>query len=186
MKNRKAETKSVYLRATEYIYSVFSTFIICMTVIFITFTFFFRLVQVSGDSMNPNLETNDKIIISKFLYTPDYGDIISISKKNAKEESMIKRIIALPGDTVSIDFDTHLISVNGKVIHENYEVTEPISEKGDMTYPLRVPEDCVFVLGDNRNNSLDSRSSEIGFIKLDEISGKALIRLKPSGGFDIF
>ena len=186
MKNKTTENKSTYRRATEYIYSVFSTFLICMTVVFIAFTFFFRLVTVSGDSMNPTLKTSDKIIISNFLYTPDYGDIIAIGKKDAKTESMIKRVIALPGDTVMIDFDTHLIMVNGKVIHESYDVTEPISEKGDFTYPLTVPDDSVFVLGDNRNNSLDSRYEEIGFIKLSEISGKALVRILPLGDFNIY
>lgn len=184
MKVKETESKSAYRKAAEYIYSVFSTFLICMTVIFIAFTFFFRLVTVSGDSMNPTLNTNDKIIIS-ILYTPDYGDIIAISKREAGTESMIKRVIALPGDTVMIDFDTHLISVNGKVIHESYSVTEPISEAGDFIYPLTVPEDSVFVLGDNRNNSLDSRYEEVGFIKLDEIGGKAIARILPAGSFRI-
>ncbi|MBR3767599.1 MAG: signal peptidase I [Clostridia bacterium] len=150
------------------------------------FTFFFRLVQVEGESMLPTLYTEDKIIISNFLYTPDYGDIIAISKKGAKEESMIKRVIALPGDSVMIDFSSHIITVNGKVLFEDYEVTEPISEQYDLTYPVTVPDDAVFVLGDNRNNSIDSRSESVGFIKLDEINGKALIRLLPLGKINIY
>ncbi len=183
----KNNNKSVlYNKAAEYIYSVFSTLLLCMLVIFIAFTFFFRLVQVSGDSMNPTLSSGDRLITSNFLYSPDYGDIIVINKQGAKEESMIKRVIALPGDKVSIDFDTHLIIVNGKVLYEDYEVTEPISEQYDLTYPLTVPDDAVFVLGDNRNNSLDSRSESIGFIKLDEINGKALIRLFPIGKINIY
>ena len=186
MKKEKGTFGTINKKAAEYLYSVFSTLIICMFIIFVAFTFFFRLVHVSGDSMNPTLNTNDKIIISNFLYTPDYGDIIAVNKQGAEEESMIKRVIALPGDTVMIDFDTHIIMVNGKVLHEEYDVTEPISEKGDFTYPLTVPDDCVFVLGDNRNNSLDSRFQDIGFIKLDEINGKALIRLIPLGDFNIY
>ena len=136
--------------------------------------------------MLPTLYTEDKIIISNFLYTPDYGDIIAISKKGAKEESMIKRVIALPGDSVMIDFSSHIITVNGKVLFEDYEVTEPISEQYDLTYPVTVPDDAVFVLGDNRNNSIDSRSESVGFIKLDEINGKALIRLLPLGKINIY
>lgn len=183
----KNNNKSVlYNKAAEYIYSVFSTLLLCMLVIFIAFTFFFRLVQVSGDSMNPTLSSGDRLITSNFLYSPDYGDIIVINKQGAKEESMIKRVIALPGDKVSIDFDTHLIIVNGKVLYEDYEVTEPISEQYDLTYPLTVPDDAVFVLGDNRNNSIDSRSESIGFIRLDEINGKALIRLFPIGKINIY
>lgn len=176
----------LYQKAAEYIYSVFSTLILCMLVIFVAFTFFFRLVQVSGDSMNPTLNTGDRLITSSFLYSPDYGDIIIINKQGAKEESMIKRVIALPGDKLSIDFETHLIIVNGKVLYEDYEVTEPISEQYDLTYPITVPDDAVFVLGDNRNNSLDSRSESVGFIKLNEINGKALIRLIPIGDISIY
>lgn len=178
--------KTIYIRATEYVYSVFSTLLISLAVIFTAFLFFFRLVQVDGDSMNPTLENYDEIIVSNFLYTPDYSDIIAIDKEVAGQQSIIKRVIALPGDTVYIDFETHLISVNSKVIHENYEVLAPIAEQGDFTYPLTVPDDCVFVLGDNRNNSLDSRFEKIGFIKLDEIAGKALIRLVPFGKFNIY
>ncbi len=183
----KSENKSIlYTKAAEYIYSVFSTLLLCMLVIFIAFTFFFRLVKVSGASMNPTLMTGDRLITSNFLYSPDYGDIIVINKQGAEEESIIKRVIALPGDKLSIDFETHLIIVNGKVLYEDYEVTEPISEQYDLTYPLTVPDNAVFVLGDNRNNSLDSRTESIGFISLDEISGKALIRVFPIGKFSIY
>ena len=177
MKNKNIRT--AYHKATEYIYSVFSTLLICMMIIFTAFSFFFRLVEVSGDSMYPTLTTGDRLIISSLSYTPDYGDIIAISKSDGETDAMIKRVIALPGDTVYIDFDTHIITVNGKVLYEEYEVYEPISEPYDLTYPVKVPENSVFVLGDNRNNSIDSRTNSVGFISLDEISGKALMRLFP-------
>lgn len=134
--------------------------------------------------MLPTLSTGDKIIISNFLYSPDYGDIIAVNKESAEESSMIKRVIGLPGDTVSINFETHIITVNGKVIFEDYEVKDPISEAYDMNYPectVTVPENAVFVLGDNRNNSIDSRHKDIGFIALDEINGKALFKIYPIG-----
>ncbi|MBE6791820.1 MAG: signal peptidase I [Ruminococcaceae bacterium] len=182
----KSNTKRAYGKAAEYIYSVFSTFLICMMIIFIAFSFFFRLVQVTGDSMNPTLETGDRLIISNVSYTPDYGDIIAVNKNGIENSSMIKRVIALPGDSVSIDFDTHLITVNGKVLFEDYEITEPISERYDFKGPVTVPENSVFVLGDNRNNSIDSRTESIGFITFDEISGKALTRLFPVGRFNIY
>lgn len=186
MPEKEVQKNGIHKRVTEYIYSVFSTFIIAMLVIFIAFTFFFRLVKVDGASMNPTLNHGDRIIISNFLYNPDYGDIIALSKKGAREESMIKRIIALPGDTVMIDFESHIITVNDKVIFEDYEVTEPISKPGDISFPLVVPDDSVFVLGDNRNDSVDSRTSEVGFIKLSEINGKALIRVLPLGKANIY
>lgn len=184
MKKTDRNEKSLYTRAAEYIYSVLSYLLLFMTVIFVAFTFFFRLVSVDGGSMLPTLGTGDKIIISNFLYTPDYGDIIAVNKESAEESSMIKRVIGLPGDTVSINFETHIITVNGKVIFEDYEVKDPISEAYDMNYPsdtVTVPEDSVFVLGDNRNNSVDSRHNEVGFIALDEINGKALFKIYPIG-----
>lgn len=184
MKETAENKKNLYTCAAEYIYSVLSYLLICMTVIFVAFTFFFRLVSVDGASMQPTLGTGDKIIISNFLYTPDYGDIIAVNKESAEESSMIKRVIGLPGDTVSINFETHIITVNGKVIFEDYEVKEPISEAYDMSYPsdtVTVPEGSYFVLGDNRNNSVDSRHNEIGFISSDEINGKALFRIYPIG-----
>ena len=187
----KKETvrKSAYNRVAEYIYSVFSYLLLCMTVIFIAFTFFLRLVTVSGASMNPTLRTGDGIIISNFMYTPDYGDIVAVNKESAGESSMIKRVVALPGDEVTINFESHIITVNGKVAFEDYEVMEPISEAFDMDYPVStftVPDDSIFVLGDNRNNSIDSRSESVGVIKLDEINGKALFRLFPIGQINIY
>ena len=139
--------------------------------------------------MNPTLRTGDGIIISNFMYTPDYGDIVAVNKESAEESSMIKRVVALPGDEVTINFESHIITVNGKVSFEDYEVMEPISEAFDMDYPVStftVPDDSIFVLGDNRNNSIDSRSESVGFIRLDEINGKALFRLFPIGQINIY
>lgn len=180
MKNTTQKTKNrLYEKAVANIYSFLSTLLLCMTVIFVFFACVFRLVSVDGDSMYPNLNNNDKIIVSDFLYTPDYGDIIAVGRADKEPSSFIKRIIALGGDEVYIDFETHLITVNGEIITEDYHVYGALSEEGDFTYPLTVPEDCVFVLGDNRNNSLDSRFSEVGFVKENEITGKAIFRLFP-------
>ncbi len=186
MNKKTNNTATAYHKAAEYLYSVFSTLLVCMMIIFTAFTFFFRLVQVSGDSMYPTLENSDRLIISNLFYSPDYGDIIAISKSDGESDAMIKRVIALPGDKVYIDFDTHIITVNGNVIQEDYEVYEPISEQYDLTYPATVPEGCVFVLGDNRNNSIDSRTASIGFIDFEEISGKALIRIFPFWKINIY
>ncbi len=167
------------------LYSALSTLLLCVMCVFVLFTFFFHTVKVNGDSMNPGLHENDKIIISNFLYKPSYGDIIAVNRGSGEEKTLIKRVIALGGDEINIDFDTHLITVNDRVITENYRVAAPISKKGDTDFPVTVPENCVFVLGDNRNDSLDSRYSEVGFIKLDEIWGKAVCRISPFGQFNI-
>lgn len=174
---------SPYKTTITYIYSVISVFFIAIACIFTIFTFFFRLVQVSGDSMYPNARNGDKIVVSNFLYNPDYGDIIAIGRSTEEENSIIKRVIGLPGDVIFINFDTHIITVNGDVITEDYPVDGAISVKGDVDFPITVPDDSVFVLGDNRNNSKDSRFSYIGCIKLDEIAGKALFKAVPFGTF---
>ena len=178
--NSTQKTKtSAYEKAVANIYSFLSTLLLCMTVIFVLFVCVFRLVSVDGDSMYPNLNNGDKIIVSDFLYTPDYGDIIAVGRTEKEPSAFIKRIIALGGDEIFIDFDKHIITVNGQIITEDYSVYGALSEKGDFTYPLTVPENCVFVLGDNRNDSLDSRFSEVGFVDVNEITGKAIFKLFP-------
>ena len=172
---------SAYGRAADYLYSLLSMILGIMVCVFVSFTFFFRLVSVDGDSMNPNVYHGQKIIVSDVMYRPDYGDIVAIGRSTATENSIIKRVIGLPGDRIDINFDTHIVVVNDSVITEHYQTLGAITERGDVAFPLTVPEDCVFVLGDNRNNSLDSRYSSVGFIRLEEITGKALFRLYPPG-----
>ncbi|MBQ6067042.1 MAG: signal peptidase I [Clostridia bacterium] len=175
------DRRTPYGKAAAYIYSLLSMILAIMVCFFILFTFLLRLVSVSGDSMNPNVFDGEKIVVSDLFYTPDYGDVVVIGRSTETENSIIKRVIALPGDELYINFSTHLITVNGNVITEGYRTLGAITDEGDLTYPLTVPEDCVFVLGDNRNNSLDSRFSSVGFIRLDEITGKALFRVFPPG-----
>lgn len=170
---------------SKVVYSALGTLLLCVMCVLLLFTFIFRTVIVDGNSMNPGLSDGDKIIISNFLYNPDYGDIIAIGRTPDDAGAIIKRVIALGGDEVNINFETHIITVNGRVITENYRVAAPISHKGDVDFPVTVPEGCVFVLGDNRNDSRDSRFSDIGFIDLGDISGKAIIRISPYGGFGI-
>lgn len=181
MKQTGKQHTPAYEKAAAYLYSLLAMILGIMVCVFVLFTFVLRLVSVSGDSMIPNVYDGEKIVVSDVFYTPDYGDVVAIGRSTENENSIIKRIIALPGDEIDINFRTHLITVNGDVITETYKTEGAIAEPGDRTYPLRVPEDCVFVLGDNRNNSRDSRFSSVGFIKLDEITGKALFKLFPPG-----
>ena len=178
--------KKSYEKFCAGVYSFLSTVIGCTLCIFAVFLFGIRIAEVDGNSMYPGLVSGDKIIISGIFYTPEYGDIVAIGRADSNNNSFIKRIVGLPGDEVDIKFDTHIVTVNGYVVPETYKVNAALSEKGDLTYPVTVPENCVFVLGDNRDDSLDSRFSEIGFIKLDEIAGKALYRIYPFGNFNIY
>ena len=134
------------------------------------------------------LHDKERVIISDLFYTPKKGDIVVISRnmdnspnKDEYEQPIIKRIIATEGETVDIDFENGIVYVNGSPIAENY-IKEPTYRSGDIEFPVRVKENCVFVLGDNRNDSSDSRFSTIGengMINEKYILGKAIYRVYP-------
>ena len=156
--------------------------------------FFFRSITVRGDSMNDTLVNNDQVIVTNFLYKPDYGDIVVIQANRLPiqgtdlyGEPIIKRVIALAGDTVKIDYIKGEVYRNGELISEDYikELTHlhgfGYMESGE-TYT--VPDNCVFVMGDNRNVSNDSRNlKDVGFIDTDMIIGKAFVRFSPIKDF---
>ena len=156
--------------------------------------FFFRSITVSGDSMNDTLIDKDQIIATNFMYKPQYGDIVIVEADKLHlhgttiyGETIIKRIIATEGDTVRIDFDNGVVYRNGEVLEEDY-IKEPIRDhyQGWMesNKDYVVPENCVFVMGDNRNKSNDSRNiTDVGFIDTNFIMGKALVRFAPFSSF---
>ena len=148
-------------------------------IVFIMFRFIIQVVTVNGVSMEPTLEGGDRLIISNLFYTPAAGDIVVLSDETGLDEALIKRIIALPGQAVDINENGEVL-VDGKVLSEPY-IAERIDEshRGDMTYPLTVPEDSVFVMGDNRNHSTDSRDSQVGLVDEGEILGRVIFRLLP-------
>ena len=146
------------------------------------FTFVARTVGVVGPSMQQTLIEGDRLIISRLFYTPKYGDIIVLRKDDFKGEPIIKRVIATEGQTVDIDFDAGIVYVDGVALTEPYTNT-PTNLREDFTGPVTVPEGCVFVMGDNRNHSTDSRTDSIGCVDTRFILGKALFRLTPFSKF---
>lgn len=165
-------------------YDLAGSVLAALVIIFIVFTFMFRAVSVVGDSMNPTLTDGDWLLVnSKSEY--DRGDIIIITQPNDRNEPLVKRVVALGGETIDIDFATHEVKINGEVIDEPY-IFEPTQLSYDVTFPYHVPEGCVFAMGDNRNNSLDSRSSRIGPIDERYILGKAFIRILPFDDIKLF
>lgn len=152
--------------------------IYALVAIFIIFTFCFRIVGVDGESMTPTLQNRDWLMISHVNFDPEYKDIVVITQPNALNEPLIKRVIATGGDTIDIDFEQGIVYVNDKALDEPYTAA-PTYRTGDMTFPLTVPEGYVFVMGDNRNDSLDSRFSMIGLIDERYIMGKVVMRLYP-------
>lgn len=178
-RNEKKDSHETKISFSEAVFSFAGSLITGIVVIFAVFSLLARSVTVDGDSMNPTLINKDRLFISELVYTPKSGDIVIISREQTKEEPLVKRVIAVEGDEVNIDFAEHTVTVNGEPLSQDYEVMAPISRHGDVEFPVTVPPDCVFVLGDNRNNSRDSRYSDIGFIDIDRILGKAVLRIYP-------
>ena len=142
------------------------------------FVFAVRMVNVVGHSMVPTLEQSDKVVISNLFYHPKQGDIVVLRKQTLMEEPIVKRIIATEGQTVDIDFENGIVYVDGQALEEDYIHNLTTNEEGTV-FPLTVEENCIFVLGDNRAVSLDSRSTQIGQIDRREILGKALYLMIP-------
>ncbi len=164
-------------------YEVASVLLSAALIILIIFTFFARMAGVVGSSMEPTLHNGNWVILSQvgMEYTPEYGDIVVVSQPNGLDEVIIKRVIATGGQTVDIDFDTGVVYVDGQALSEPYTAAPTYLNFNDgVTFPLTVPEGYVFVMGDNRNDSTDSRSSLIGCIRNEYILGK--VRLSVGDG----
>lgn len=153
-------------------------------VLVLLFTFVFRIIQVDGDSMLPTLTNGDKLIVWGAGYKPQRGDVIIVDSYTTFGKPLVKRVIATGGDEVYIDYSTGEVSVNGELLEEDY-IAEPTLLGYDVTYPYTVPSGTVFVMGDNRNNSLDSRSSYVGCIDERDILGKVLLRFLPLSDFGV-
>ena len=152
-----------------------------ITVIVLLFLLCFRIVIVSGDSMYDTLVDGDYLLLlsNVFYHEPQQGDIIVASKSDYDDgKPIIKRVIATEGQTVDIDFVTGTVFVDGTALEEDYIYTPTTMDEG-VTFPVVVEEGCVFVLGDNRGRSKDSRNPEIGQIDTRQIVGKAIMLIYP-------
>ena len=155
-------------------------------VVVISLSFVFRIVNISGWSMLNTLRDGDKVVVLKWNYVPKNGDVVVITRGQFLDEPLVKRVIATENQTFGIDFETGKVTVEGKVLDETY-IREPMWLQGDGDIPNVIPKGYSFVMGDNRNDSMDSRYPNVGPITKDEFIGKAVFRLFPitkMGGID--
>jgi len=164
----------------DWMQSLVSALLICVLV----FAFFVRIIGIIGSSMVPTFHDKDSVIISNILYEPKQGDVIVLRKLAFEEEPIIKRVIAVAGQTVNIDFEKGIVYVDGIALDEPY-IAETTFNALDFDGEITVPENCVFVMGDNRNNSTDSRRSVIGCVDKRYILGKVLLRILPIDKFGV-
>lgn len=155
--------------------------VIAFAAVFVVFFVLLRIVSVDGSSMDPTLQQGDRLVISNLFYTPENGDIVVTTAQNGLNKPLVKRIIAVGGQTVDLD-ESGRILVNGLLLEEDY-LDGAVTDPGDQTFPLTVPEGSLFLLGDNREHSTDSRSSVLGMISEDEIEGRVLFRFFPFSRF---
>ena len=172
------------------LYEWVETFLVALAAVILVFTFAIKFVTVSGDSMRETFHNGDRLLITDIGYKPERGDVVVVDVTHnlemldyqVKGAPYIKRVIATEGETVNIDPVSWRVYVDGKAIDEPYvfRINNSTMYRGTITYPYTVPKGCVFVMGDNRNGSSDSRQIEA--IDTRYILGKVFFRLAPDFG----
>lgn len=179
----------------EKMYDTLEVVAVAVVIVLVIFTFFGRMSTVDGTSMLDTLEENERLILWDFFYTPKTGDIIVFQQSGMFfDEPLVKRVIATEGQTLKIDFDNWLVWVDGELLNETYVKREigrtmkvdgyktmyadMMNENGEIT----IPEGYIFVMGDNRNHSSDSRFAGVGLVRVEDVMGRVIFRLFPHFG----
>ena len=175
MDNEKAKSApSQRADIYDWIQCIIAALIACVLV----FVFAARMVNVVGSSMYPTLEDNDKIVICNLFYTPKQGDIVVLRKDTFMNDPIVKRVIAVEKQTVNIDFENGIVYVDNVALKEPF-VNELTHDRENFDGPFTVPEGCVFVMGDNRNHSTDSRAASLGAVDTRYIMGRVYCTVFP-------
>ena len=178
-----ADNKNFFADMFDWMCSIFSA-ILCFIIIFALFA---RVITVDGESMVPTLQDQQRLIVSDMFYTPQYDDIVILYADKLVNESsggygkpIVKRVIGLPGDKIRIDFVKGVVYRNGEQLPDDYTNTPTnLPENFPNNQEVTVEDGKIFVLGDNRNGSKDSRSNQIGLVDMRYIMGKAYLRIWP-------
>lgn len=171
-KVEKIKGRDFYEWVQALVYSVLAVVVI--------FTFGIRLIGVEGHSMVPTLQEGDRLLVANPMFYNDfkYGDIVVLTKESFLSEPIVKRVIAVGGQTVDIDFDSGSVYVDGVLLKEDY-INELTFTTDGTEFPVTVPEGSVFVMGDNRNHSNDSRDVNLGTVDTRHMIGKAVAVIFP-------
>ena len=175
----ETDDKSKCAKSIGVVFDTLEMIIYALIAACMVFVFVARIATVDGESMVPTLSDSDRLLISNICYEPERGDIVVIMPyEGGYGKALVKRIIGLPGDNIDINFQNGDVYVNGEVIEEPY-INDRTYASSDVIFPLTVPEGSVFVMGDNRNRSLDSRDTRVGFVNENAIMGKVVERIYP-------
>ncbi len=181
-KEKKQETQEASPEKEEGrdLYEWAQALVCSVLAVVLLFTFVIRLIGVDGHSMVPTLQDGDRLLVLNAMLDSNYqyGDIVVLRKDTFLEEPIVKRVIATEGQTVDIDFVSGAVYVDGELLEEDY-INEPTYVEEGTEFPLTVPEGSIFVMGDNRNHSSDSRSSDLGTVDTRYVIGKAVFLLFP-------
>lgn len=155
--------------------------VLSLVIVVFVFSFLFRVVLIDGPSMNPTLWTDYRVIVSNIFYTPQNGDVVVFSLHDFADP-FIKRVIAVEGQTVDFDVEKQCLILDGQEVYEDY-INGQMSDfnvwYSEDKYPLTVPDGYIFVMGDNRNSSLDSRYNDVGLVDVRRIIGRAIFKIYP-------
>ncbi len=207
----KEDEPGLGVKMLSFAFDLTELFALSFAVVIIVLCFFIRHSPVSGESMTPTIQHADTLLVSDLGYTPAHGDVVIVQSLHNLEKPLVKRVIAVGGDTIEINFERWMIKVNGIVIEQRLDANgNPAKIGGDYvnyregasmrmgstdgadlykigfhydapsgSYVATVPEGCLFILGDNRNDSKDSRDATVGFVDERLVVGKAIYRIAP-------